>query len=97
MSLQLGRNRPLQEYQYQPLISNFQIATSNAKIQKTICISPFATIAEVKSTTAKQATTIAQQQKEIQALTEALKAQAVQIQTVNEQLNTQATRMVVNN
>jgi uncharacterized coiled-coil protein SlyX len=38
------------------------------------------TIAEVKSTAAKQAMTIEQQQKEIQALTAALKEQAAQIQ-----------------
>ena len=37
------------------------------------------------------------QQREIQALTEALKAQAVQIQKVSEQLKTQAPRVVVNN
>jgi septal ring factor EnvC (AmiA/AmiB activator) len=49
-----------------------------------------ATIAEVKSTAAKQATAIAQQQKEIQTLTAALKAQAVQIQNVSDQIRTQA-------
>jgi trimeric autotransporter adhesin len=49
-----------------------------------------AAIAEVKSTAAKQATAIAQQQKEIQTLTAALKAQAVQIQNVSDQIRTQA-------
>ena len=38
-----------------------------------------------------------QQQKEIQALTEALKAQASEIQKVSDQLKAQAPPMVVNN
>ncbi len=45
-----------------------------------------ATIAEVISTAAKQATTIEQQQKQIKALTEALKAQGEQIRHVSDQL-----------
>jgi hypothetical protein len=49
-----------------------------------------ATIAEVKSTAAEQATTIARQQKEIEVLAASLKAQAAQIQKVSDRLNTQA-------
>ena len=58
-----------------------------------------AAMADVKSTASQQATIIAQQQKEIQALTEALKAQAAQIQKVSDQLRTrsQAPRVVANN
>jgi hypothetical protein len=45
-----------------------------------------AMIAGVKSAAAKQATTIAHQQKEIEVLTAALKEQAAQIQKVSDQL-----------
>jgi uncharacterized coiled-coil protein SlyX len=45
-----------------------------------------ATIAGIKSTVAKQETTIAQQQKEITALTVSLKEQAAQIRQVSERL-----------
>jgi uncharacterized coiled-coil protein SlyX len=45
-----------------------------------------AMIAEVKSTAAKQATTIAQQQKQIEALTAAFKEQVTQIQKVRARL-----------
>ena len=55
-----------------------------------------AAISDVKSTAAKQATTIAQQQSEIQALTEALKAQAVQIQRVSDQLKAHPLVLVKN-
>ena len=55
------------------------------------------TVQELKSTVAKQDAAIAQQQstnaeqqKEIQALTEALKAQAAQIQKVSDHVRTQA-------
>jgi hypothetical protein len=48
------------------------------------------TIAEVKSTAAKQAMTIEQQQKAIKSLTAVLKEQAAQIQKVSDQLKTQA-------
>jgi len=44
------------------------------------------TVQELKSTVAKQEAAAAQQQKEIQALTAALKAQAAQIQKVSDQL-----------
>src|SRR5450432_4910009 len=57
-----------------------QIAKQDCKVQE-----QEAMIADVKSTAAKQATTIDQQQKEIEALTEALKAQAAQIQKVSDQ------------
>ena len=53
-----------------------------------------ANIAQLKSAIAQQhkdfQTTVAQQQKEIQALTAALKAQAAQIHKVSDQLKTQA-------
>ena len=68
------------------------------------------TIADVKATVAKQDQTITQQRKEFQAtverqqkdiiaLTAALKAQSAQIQKVSEQLTTQAIapRVVANN
>jgi hypothetical protein len=47
-------------------------------------------VQELKNTVGKQEAMIAQQQKEIQALTAALKAQAVQIQEVSDQLKAQA-------
>ena len=49
--------------------------------------------------TQQESTTVAQQQKEIQALTAALKAQAAQIQKVSDQLTSQAPapRVVANN
>jgi len=47
-----------------------------------------AAIVAVKSTAATHAKTIEQQQKQIQTLTEALKAQAAQIQQVSGQLKT---------
>ena len=57
-----------------------------------------ATIAEVKSTAAKQATTIEQQQKEIQGLMEAMKAKAAQIQKVSDLLiKTSVPRVVADN
>ncbi len=57
-----------------------------------------ATITQLKSAVAQQRSTNAEQQKEIQALTAALKAQAAQIQKVSDQLQTQApARRVVAN
>src|SRR6266536_2706839 len=57
-----------------------------------------ATIAELKSTTAKQEATATQQQKEIRALTASLKEQASQIRKVSDQLelNKPAPRTVLN-
>ncbi len=57
-----------------------------------------ATIAELKSTTAKQEAIAAQQQKEIRALTASLKEQASQIRKVSDQLelNKPAPRTVLN-
>ena len=49
-----------------------------------------ATLAEVRSTAARQATTIAQQQKDIAALAAALKDQSAQIQKVSEQFGVTA-------
>lgn len=56
------------------------------------------TVQELKSTVAKHEATAAEQQKEIQALTAALKAQAGQIQKVSDQLGAQAPapRLVAN-
>ena len=54
-------------------------------------------VQEQTETNLKQDATIAQQQKEIQTLTEALKAQAEQLQKVSDQLKTQRTPRVVNN
>jgi trimeric autotransporter adhesin len=57
-----------------------------------------ATITALKSSAAKQETTIAQQQKEIKALAASQKEQALQIQKVSAQLQVSkpATQMVVN-
>jgi len=56
-------------------------------------------VQDLKNTVTKQEATIAQQQKEIQALTATLKEQAAQIQKVSDQLKTQAPapRVVANN
>ena len=48
------------------------------------------TVEELKSTVARQEASAAQQQKEIQALTAALKAQAAQVQKVSDQVKAQA-------
>ncbi len=58
-----------------------------------------ASIADVKSTAARQALTIERQQAEIEALTAALQAQAAQIRKVSDQLSRQALapRVVANN
>ena len=58
-----------------------------------------ATISQLKTSDAKQATTIAQQQEAIEALTAALKAQAAQIQKVSDRIGAQASapRVVANN
>ena len=55
-------------------------------------------VQDLKNTVGKQEAMIAQQQKEIQALTATVKAQAAQIQKVSEQLRTQvvAPRVVAN-
>ncbi len=55
-----------------------------------------ATIAQLKFAVAQQQSANAEQQKEIQALTAALKAQAAQIQKVSDQL-APAPRVVANN
>ncbi len=59
----------------------------------------WATIAEVKSAAAKQAMTIAQQERDIEALIAAVKAQAAQIQKVRDQLvaNKTSPRTVADN
>ena len=58
-----------------------------------------ATIAQLKSTVAKQETTDAEQQREIQALSASLKEQASQIQKVSAQveLSKPAPQTVLNN
>lgn len=56
-----------------------------------------AAMAEVRSTAAKQAEAIEQQQKEIKTLTEALKIQAAQIRKVNDRVTTEAAPRVANN
>ena len=55
------------------------------------------TIAQLKSEVTQQQSANTEQQKEIEALTAALKAQAAQIQKVSDQLRAQALRVVADN